>query len=157
MIEVLVALGVIATGILGLLAVFVAGQKANVHGQNMSRATNIARQICELVRSRNLAFQGAIPPNAASGLNSTTKVNFNNSPPAQFTSLVTKVENPGEDLVDGEYDPEFFKRTIVTTRASSDSTSHLFNLLTMTVTIYWFEGGVERSLKMTTLLKQAES
>ncbi len=158
MIELLVSLGVIATGILALLAVFVAGQKANAYGQNMARATNIARQIHELVRSQNLAFTtGTFPPTAASGLNSLDKVNFNASPPSQFESLLTSVEKVGEDLVDGAYEPSFFKRTIVTTRASSDPNSHLYNLLTMTVTIYWFEGGVERSVRMTSLLKRAGS
>lgn len=155
MIEVLVALGVIATGILALLSVFIAGQKANAYGQNMARATNVARQIHELVRSQGLAFRtGSFPPNAASGLNSTTKVNYNAGPPSQFATLATAVENQGEDLVDGTYDPSYFKRTIVSSRASTDPNSHLYNLLTMTVTIYWFEGGVERSVRMTSLLKE---
>lgn len=155
MIEVLVALGVIATGLLGLMSVFIAGQKANTFGQNMARATNIARQIHEVVRSQGLAFNtGTFPPTAASGLNSTTRVNFNAAPPAQFAGLVTTVEAMGEDLVDGTYDPEFFKRTIVTSRASTDPNSHLYSMLTMTVTIYWIENGVERSVRMTSLLKE---
>ena len=70
LIEVLFAIGVMAIGLLALFAVFVTGTRANAYGKHTAEATNHARQILEIIRSRGLAFQaGALPPGPTSGFN----------------------------------------------------------------------------------------
>ncbi len=156
-------MGVIAVGMLALMSVFVAGQRANTYGANLSAATNRARQMMELVRSNGLAFNtGAIPPGPNSGLNDgTKKVALDSSPPTQFSTLFKYADatdpTTGQES-EGDSSQALavsrFKRNIVTTRASNDSKSYLYNLLQMKVTVYWEERGTERSVTVTSLLKQ---
>lgn len=140
LVEVLFAIGVVAIGLLALMSVFITGQRANTYGKNLSDATNHARQIMEIIRSRGLAFKtGQVPPNAASGFNDgTTRKALNATPPLQMAMM------PDEPR---------FTRTITTVRASNQASSYLYSMLICTVTVYWEERGVIKSISISSLLK----
>jgi type II secretory pathway pseudopilin PulG len=140
LVEVLFAIGVMAVGLLGLFSVFVTGMRANAFGKHTAEATNEARQILEIIRSRGLAFKtGSMPPNQASGFNDgTNQVAINATPPLQMAMIPTNSQ---------------YKRSITTKRASNDPSSHLYNLLEITVTVHWEERGTPRSVSVTSLLK----
>ena len=144
MIEVLFAIGVVAVGLLGLASVFITGLRANAFGKHTSEATNHARQVLEIIRSRGLAFKTAtMPPNADSGFNDgTSKVALNSSPPLQMAML------PGNTR---------FQRSISSKRASADAGSYLYKYLEITVTVHWEERGIPRSVSVSGLLKGASS
>lgn len=142
LVEILVALGVLAIGILGVTAVFIFGISSTEHGKNLSKATTYGRDILEIIRTHGLIpLAGTIPPPASSGLNDppSARVALNQSPHGSFAQAMPA--NTG------------FFRNIKTERASTDPTSHLYNVYKVTVTIYWKEKGVERSMEMTAFAK----
>jgi prepilin-type N-terminal cleavage/methylation domain-containing protein len=140
LVEVLFAIGVVAVGLLGLASVFITGMRANAFGKHTAEATNHARQVLEIIRSRGLAFKtGTLPPNQASGFNDgTNKVALNATPPLQMAMLAADTR---------------FQRSIQTTRASTDPDSYLYHYLNITVTIHWEERGTPRSVSVSGLLK----
>jgi prepilin-type N-terminal cleavage/methylation domain-containing protein len=140
LVEVLFAIGVVGVGLLGLFSVFVTGMRANAYGRNTAEATNHARQILEIIRSRGLAFKTpTMPPNAASGFNDgTARVALNASPPLQLAMMPDSAQ---------------YQRTITTRRASDEVNSHLYDLLEITITVHWEERGTPRSVSVTGLLK----
>ena len=140
LIEVLFAIGVMAVGLLGLFAVFITGTRANAFGKHTAEATNHARQVLEIIRSRGLAFKtGSMPPNSSSGFNDgTTQKALNATPPLEMSMLPNTTQ---------------FKRNIVTRRASNVPAAYNYDLLECTVTISWEERGTPRSVEVTSLLK----
>ena len=167
LIEVLVAMGVMAVGILALMAVFITGTRSNQHGAELSRATYYARKIAEIIREDGLAFStGTIPPNAASGLNNPvgTFVPLTAAPPANvFLNIrLPLLNDDGTARVDGTGNPVLdpgdnrYERSIQITRASNTATDYNFSILVMDVTVRW-QGGKAgdgmRRVSLRTLLK----
>jgi type II secretory pathway pseudopilin PulG len=157
LIEVLFAIGVIAVGLLGLFSVFVSGTRASAFGANVSRATGYARDVLEIIRSRGLVFHygdaGGVPnlPPANSGLNDAPAVRrvLNATPPTENGGFADiGQDNPGERAQ--------FTRNILTERMTNDPTSHLASLFRVTVTIYWEERGVERSVRMVGVTREPQ-
>ena len=164
LVEVLIAIGVVATGMMALMAVFITGTRSNQHGQQLSRATYYARKISEIIRAERLAFNtGVIPPNAASGLNDPvgTFRPLDEPPttaPAAFTNLrmpkldpdgIAEVDGTGEPILDPADDK--FERSIQMTRRSTVATSYQFNLIEVDVTIRWQGGKVGDGMRKVTI------
>ncbi len=153
-IEVIVAIGVVATGILGLLSVFIAGQQASTFGQNLSVATSYGRDVLEIIRSRGLCFQfgdtNGVPnlPPANSGLNDgpAERRPLNTTPPLAFTDLA--VENVGQRTQ--------FRRNITTVRVTNNATDYRSPLFQVTARIYWFDRGVEKDVKLVAVTRQPQ-
>jgi type II secretory pathway pseudopilin PulG len=171
-IEVLIAIGVVATGVLALMAVFITGSKSNQHGKDLSKAMFYARKISEIVRADGLAFvQATFPPNAASGLNDpvgTFRPLIAEPPANKFvgirapqldvdpnTGVVTVVVDGLGDPVPDSTDDKF-ERSIQMNRASNNANDYNYDLILMDVHVRWIGGkqgdGIRR-VKVTSLLK----
>ncbi|MCA9778122.1 MAG: hypothetical protein KC800_15440 [Candidatus Eremiobacteraeota bacterium] len=167
MIEVLIAIGVVSTGILALLAVFVTGTRSNQHGEDLSKAVYYARRISEIVRANGLAFNEAtIPPPQASGINDPAGVfkPLNSDPPIQLATIRAPKLNRDTGLpeLNGSGDPvpdpgdDKFERNIMIRRSNNSPADFRYNLLTMDVTVRWVggrSGDGMRHVKITSLLK----
>jgi type II secretory pathway pseudopilin PulG len=157
MIEVLFAIGVIAVGLLGLFSVFISGTRASAFGANVSRATGYCRDVLEIVRSRGLVFHygdtAGVPnlPPVDSGLNdaAATRTVLNATPPTQNGGF-------GDLGQDNLAERAQFTRNIRTERMTNDPNSHLVSLFRVTVTIYWEERGIERSVTMTGVTREPQ-
>ena len=169
LIEVLIAIGVVATGVMALMAVFITGTRSNQHGQDLSRATFYARKVTEIIRANGLAFTtGTIPPNASSGINDPVGT-FRplNAEPAKFSNiLLPKVDLDGNPILDAMGDPipdpadEKFERSIQIARASLAPSDYNYNILKMDVTIRWVGGKVgdgKRKVQISSMLKSGGS
>lgn len=159
LIEVLIAIGVVATGLLGLLSVFIAGQRATDFGANISVATGYCRDILEIVRAQGLVFNygdtGGIPnlPPADSGLNDGPSVrrDLNATPPIAFSSLVSDFSDLANENVG---DQTRFTRNITTERIATGPTDYRNPLFRVTARVYWMERGVERTVKLVAVARQ---
>ena len=138
MIELLTAVFVIAVGILGLFGALSYGLTASRSGELRSEAVGHATHLIELIRSRNLDFQGSPPPPpASSGINDTpgTKRALDAAPFA--------TEFPAGSP---------FQRSIQLTREGA-SGDYNYEVMRITVTLYWQEQGGERNLRFEALHK----
>jgi len=166
-IEVLIAIGVVATGILALMAVFITGTRSNQHGEDLSKAVYYARRISEIVRANGLAFKEAtIPPPQSSGINDPAGVfkPLNDDPPLQLANVRVPRIDPetGLPLIDAFGEPRLdpgddkFERNIMIRRLNNSSSDFRYNLLVMDVTVQWVggrSGDGMRHVKITSLLK----
>ncbi|MBI3927151.1 MAG: prepilin-type N-terminal cleavage/methylation domain-containing protein [Armatimonadetes bacterium] len=143
LIEILIAVAVLAIGILGTYSSFAWGTLSAHYGSEVSEATMYARQLMEIIRSQNLAFQDAPDlPDAASGLNDnpTDRVALNAVPHGSFGVLPADTR---------------FTRNIRVERLSSNVNDHRYNIFRVTVTIYWNRQGVEKEVKLMSYARSA--
>lgn len=128
LVETMYAIAVIAIGLLGIMAIFIAGNRANTMGRHTAEAAGHAREILEIIRSRNLAFTSglAYPPGPGTGLNDAdgVKRDLNEALPLALGTL----ENV-----------DMYKRHITTTKPSEDYLKENNKALYCTVTISWYD------------------
>lgn len=133
-VELLIAVGVLAVGILGVCATFGYALRAETHAGRLSEATGHARQLVELIRVRNLPFQydPGMPP-ADSGLNDTASQRrpLNGAPFASDLPASTGLS-----------------RNIRIERVSTDTSDYRYNLARVTVTVYWQDRGGEKRVQL---------
>jgi Tfp pilus assembly protein PilV len=132
--ELLIAVFVLAVGILAILACFVVGHRSVEYSGQVTQALNAGRQIVELIRSRNLInFSAAFPSSDTSGLFDAPQVRRNiDSPP--FEGDIT----PNSSL----------KRNITITRLSADSLSYKYNMARIKVKVFWWDRKVEKNVEI---------
>ncbi len=176
LVELVVSIGVVSIGLMALMAVLVASQRAAAHGATLSEATGHARHILELIRSDNeLAFPGGNSidlPVGDTGLNDDlggrepwelTAADFNSLPlldtpvgvPPEQRGL-SGLRDPGAP--EAEWEGQRFRRTIQASRLSEETSTYRFGLRKFTVTVYWLDQGVLRSTSISgiTRLKNPE-
>lgn len=159
LIEVLVAIGVVATGILALLAVFITGTRSNEHGEDLSRATFYARKVLEIIRSESLAYiaEPTIPPPTSSGVNDGANTwRALNAAPVHFSQIRALNDKGTVDVRDDK-----FERNIRMRRASNVAADYNYRLVIVDVTIRWKSiksnvkgGSGHRQVKMSSIVKQ---
>lgn len=155
LVEVLIAIGVVATGILALLAVFITGTRSNEHGEDLSRATFYARKVLEIVRSESLAYvaEPTIPPPVGSGLNDNAATwRALDAAPVQFSQIRTRNTNGSLDVRDNK-----FERNIQMRRAGTSAADYNYNLVIIDVKIRWKSiksGSGHRQVKVSSIVKQ---
>ena len=135
-VEVLVAVFVLSVGILGVFGAFAYGMDSANHSARLSEAVGYARQLIELVRSRNLPFQGSLPPASNSGLYDTLTTDW-----ASLKDL-----NAAPFAVDLPANTGF-KRRIRVTRLSADSTSYQYEIAEIRVAVFWREKNRQRQVE----------
>lgn len=136
-VEVLIAVFVLSVGILGVLGAFAYGMEASNHSARLSEAVGYARQLVELVRSRNLPFQGSLPPAASSGLNdasSTTWSSLKELHAAPFA--VDLPPNTG------------FRRLIQVSRVSNTVTDYRYDIARIRVVVFWREKNRQKQFEL---------
>lgn len=165
LIEVLIAIGVIAVGVLALLAVFITGTRSNEHGAVLSDGIYYARKITEFVRANNLAFAdpgGQVPPPASSNVNDPDGVwrALDASPMFDIRRRVVDddgvvvMEGGVEKLVAGD---DKFERHIEMERASNNAADYNYNNVVVDVSIRWKDGKTTQGyhrVNLQTLVRQ---
>ena len=139
LVELAIAISVLAIGILGVFASFVYGLQSTNHSARLSEAVNYSRQLVELIRVRNLPFLYAtLPPPPTTGLNDTDK-------------------NSWEELSALEAPPfahdipphTGFRRRIVVSRVpGSGGADYRSNLAEIRVSVQWMEKDQVREVEM---------
>lgn len=133
LLELLITTGVVALGLLALVGSLAFAARAARTGEMASLAMGHSIHIVELIRSRNLDFPsyGTVPPPNYSGIN---------DPPAARKQL-------NEYPFHGDFPAETpFRRNISIKRQSNDSDDYNYNVVNITVSIYWQENGEDRSV-----------
>lgn len=125
MVELLVALAVVAVGVLGVFAALSYGMRGIKHGARMTEAVTLSRQLLERIRAENLAFDDPSELRDPAAVRRPI-----NDPP--FTDL------PASE----------FRRNIFVRRMSNDATSHENRLMRIRVTVYWQEQGGEKHVQL---------
>lgn len=135
-VEVLVAVFVLSVGILGVFGAFAYGMDSANHSARLSEAVGYARQLIELVRSRNLPFQGSLPPASNSGLYDTLTTSWGSL--AELNAAPFALDLPANTG---------FKRRIRVTRLSSDSSSYQYEIAEIRVAVFWREKNRQRQVE----------
>lgn len=141
MVELLVAVFVISVGLFGVLGALGYGVSASRSGELMSEAVNHCTHLIELIRSRNLDFQGSPPPPpSSSGINDANASDRRALDAYPFA----------DDFPPGTP----FTRNVRIERVGSSSGSYDYEVMKITCTLYWEEQGAERSVRFEALHKQ---
>lgn len=150
LLELLIAMGVIAVGMSGVAAALIFGVTKSNYGSNIAVATHHARTLMEATLGRTLVSSDAFNdpstglPKADSGLN-----DADDDPPLALNAP------PFEDpKIHQSISPEElgqYTRKIQMTRRGAKGTVGEF-LVTMSVTIYWQDKGVQKSVTTTSVI-----
>jgi prepilin-type N-terminal cleavage/methylation domain-containing protein len=144
LLELLIAMGVIAVGMSGVAASLIFGVTKSNYGSNMAVGTHHARTLMETTLGRTLVSSDAYTdsatglPRTDSGLNDTEAQAPRplNDPPFNDPSIHQTI--PPEEL-------GLYTRKIQMARRGAKGTVGEF-LVTMTVTIFWEDKGVQKSV-----------
>lgn len=139
LIEIGLAICVMSVGILGVLAAFSFALRSVDHAKYMSEALNAGRQIMEEIRAYNVPDWGSTWPTAdSSGLFDAPDVRRPiNAPP-----------------FDSVHPADSFSRNVLLHRMSTVNSDYHFTMALITVTVYWKEAGVEKSIVLRSEFKQ---
>lgn len=147
LIELLIAMGVIAVGLLGVAASLTFGSRQSGHGEKMLIATNQARILIESLDGQNLVsnppLAGNNLPPATSGVND----GLGDRRPLTAAPFNNPADHP--DILPGVLDQ--YTRRIRLSRRGTAGTPGEF-LVNAEVTVFWKEKGVERSVTTTAVL-----
>lgn len=135
--EVLISASVLAVGLLSLLVVVLHGLRAAQVASRQSESLHHARRLIELVRVRNLAFeQFPASPGAESGVGDAAGVRRSlDAPPF------------AQDLPSGTG----LERHIACERVGAAATTYDYELMKVTVTIFYTERGHRRQVRLQAL------
>lgn len=137
LIEVLIAVGVISVALLGVLSVFAFGVRAQHTGGRTTEAINYCRELMEVIRLQNLAFQswgttGALP-GSGSGVNDADDT----------------VRRPIEEPFSGNQpvppNTNFTRNIRIKKLATSGYQS---NVVIISVKVFWADRGKEREVQL---------
>jgi type II secretory pathway pseudopilin PulG len=131
LLEILITTGVVAMGLLALLGVLAFSVRSSRTGEVASLAMGHSIQMIELIRSRNLDFAGGVvPPAANSGIN---------DPPDQRRALDAYPFY-------NDFDPDLPFRRNISIQRMGTSGNYDYEILLITVSVFWQENGQERSV-----------
>lgn len=142
-VELAVAILVLAVGILGVFASFAYGMQSTSHSARVSEAVGHARQLVEVIRSRNMPFQTPLPPPVSSGLA---------DPQTSEWSRLKELNAPpfANDLPANSG----FRRRVRVHRVSTDPTDYRYEIAEIQVTLFWREKDRQRQVEMTAAHRQ---
>jgi len=127
--ELMIALGVLAVGILGVFQVFADGVRGEAQADRVTSAIMYDRQLITLIRTRNLAF-GGIASDASTDRRALNEAPFANDLPA---------------------DSGFTRNIQLQQFEPSGYPSSLRRII---VTVYWSDRGTERKVELQTVQRQ---
>lgn len=140
--EVLIAVAVIAIGLLGTLASLVYGVRGQAVAGAHTQATNYARQLIELVRVRNLAWPPGTAPPTGGGVNDSPSSNPLALDAAPFTTDFAGYRGANND-------GRPFFRKIQLRRVSNTVTDPNYRVMEVKVTVYWYDRTMRKSVTLT--------
>lgn len=154
LVELMIAIGVIAVGLSGVAASLIFGVTKSNYGSQMATATNHARTLVETIQGRGLVSKaplasGTMLPLEESGIN----------------------DNPGDDpkpLTDFPFDDatihpaidekelaKYFRKIELSRRGNKGEVDE--NLVNVKVTVYWEEKGAKKSVTTTAVIQTPQS
>lgn len=145
LVELLIAMGVIAVGLAGVVASLYYGHAQSKHGEDLARASQYSRMLIEIASGRNFIdgtnftyFGGDGLPNATSGVNDSDAEPPRDlvAPPytaADFTGYFTSATANQDDTT---RELLRYKRKIQLERIGAANTAEE-HMLRMTVTVFW--------------------
>jgi prepilin-type N-terminal cleavage/methylation domain-containing protein len=165
MAELMIAIAVLSIGLSGVAASLYFGFSRSNAGDDLATAGQYSRMVIELIKGRNyldLAPKaGNGLPTAASGVNDPANADPVPlaDPPLQPDAFLAYNYEDGEDgaaetAAKGRTlaDLEKYTRKVQVERVSNTAGTPEFNLIRLTVTIYWEEKGVEKSVATTAIV-----
>lgn len=135
--EVLTATAIMAMGLLAIFAVLAFGVKANRHGELLSQAANLNREMIALIQGRGWAFDPIYAPDL--------------DDPPQRRRLLD--EAPFQDDL-GKYHNSPFRCNVVVHRLSNAAGSFENKIVSIRVTLFWQEGTRQEQLGLETYARQ---
>lgn len=162
LVEVLVALGVIAVGMAGVTASLIFGASKSNYGSDLETATRVSRTIIEEIEGRNLV---SAPPLGGDNLpTNASKINDTDGdlprpllePPLNDPKFFPATSHDGKDIADLEKLREKYTRKVQLRRRGAKGTNGE-NLVDIKVTVYWMEKGVRKSVVTTAVTQTGTS
>jgi type II secretory pathway pseudopilin PulG len=154
LLELMVAMGVIAVGLSGVAAALIFGVTKSNYGAQLELATNHSRTLVETIQGRGLVSKAPLDGGTQLPLNDSGVNDKDTDPPRKLT------DPPFQDpTLHPAIDPEdlgHFTRKIQMKRRGGKGTTGE-NLVDVVVTIYWEEKGVEKSVKTTAVIQTPQS
>ncbi|MBI3929910.1 MAG: hypothetical protein HY319_30505 [Armatimonadetes bacterium] len=135
--EVLIAVGILALGILGVVGSLTYSTQAQRFGERTTEAVQVARELVEKIRVRNLPYEWDPPqPPEDSGLC--------DEPGARkpLSARPFASDFPGESP---------FQRNIRVTPLTTDRGDYRYGMTRIEVTIFWSEQGRERTVRFASI------
>lgn len=142
LIEVVIAVIVLSIGVLGVMSAMTYSVSQQEHAEQVPVAAYYAQQMMEEIKARGLHTTVSPPgaPGAATGVNSATKVAIDAVP---FNFLFNRLKDTNGDGVVSALDTtlnlERYQRSVVMTRLTTNSSNYRYNLMLVTITVYWKE------------------
>ena len=153
--EILIALGVIAVGMAGVSASLIFGASKANYGSNLETATRHARTIIEEIEGRNLVSAPPLDANnlplATSGVN-----DLDGDPPRDLLAVPLNDPKyfPSQDLV-GKDAGKYLRKVQLRRRGAKGTPGE--NLVDIKVTMYWDDKGVRKSVITTAVTQTGTS
>lgn len=134
MVEMLIAIFVVAVGVLGTVSALWYGIRSERNSARRGDAAYQGRELMNLIRSRNLPFIGTFPA-IPSELNDGNIDNDSddNGPRRAFNAPPFANDFPSN--------PFNFERRIEMKVLSTDPNNHLSSMAAIKVTVFWIDGG----------------
>jgi prepilin-type N-terminal cleavage/methylation domain-containing protein len=148
LVEILIAMAVIAIGMAGVAATLIFGSQKAKHGDKLGTATHHARILVETCIGQNLI--DLANPKGGDGLPDNT-TGLNDLPTDPFRPLDDPPFFENGFMVDRAEDLDAFKRKITLQRKGAIGTIE-DALVVMTVTVQWEDKGVKRDVKLTSIV-----
>lgn len=140
MIELMIAIFVVAVGILGTVSALWYGIRSERYADRRTQAVYQAREMINLIRARNLPYQG-------NNLNVGSFINDGDYDNDADDAVVKKDFNAapfGNDFTNAFN----FKRHIEMKVMSSDPTHHMSEMVGIKVTLFWIDGSAEKKVTL---------
>jgi len=131
LVEVLLAVFLMSTGLLALYAAMTYGLKADAHGRRISEATNAGREILSLIKGKSWAADPKLWDD------------LNDPPDARRRLNVAPFQ---EDMA--AYAQSDLRRNLSVTRLALNGFEH--NIVSLKVVLYWSEGQRQNRLPLET-------
>lgn len=154
LVELMIAIGVIAVGLSGVAASLIFGVTKSNYGSQMATATNHARTLVETIQGRGLVSKAP--------LNGTTMLPLDNSgvndaPTANPRPLT---EAPFNDptihpAINEQELTKYYRKIEMTRRGLKGEIDE--NLVNVKVTVYWEEKGVKKNVTTTAVIQTPQS
>lgn len=140
MVELMIAIFVVAVGILGTVSALWYGIRSERYADRRTQAVYQAREMINLIRARNLPFQGT-------NLTVGSPINDGDYDNDADDESVKKDFNAAP--FGNDFDNKFnFKRHVEMKMMSTDPNNHMSQMVGIKVTLFWVDGSSEKKVTL---------
>ncbi len=139
MVELLIAIFVVAVGVLGTISALWYGIRSERYSDRRTQAVYQARELLNLIRSRNLAF---LDNNLTLG-SAINDGNYDNDADDRTVQKAFNAPPFQNDFTSNQFN---FKRHIEMKRLSSSTSDYRYDIVAVKVILFWNEGASEKKV-----------